>query len=308
MASPTSTRPGTDRRPLLAYLRVQRDREREMIAILQRASARINRELAYLANRPGIGAAVRREQLLMTKVAIHDEISAMWESLGRTVLAGRADAAAAAARLAMDRTLLSSVFPAGDVDYLIRSAEAQARQGIDTVEARAKLSKIPLAESVYKNRELTNGKIDAIVDNALARGASARDLAKDVRRFIRPDVRGGVKYAALRLGRTELNNAFHAQQVVSGVETPWVTGMRWNLSGSHPKPDECNEYADEKHEEDMPAGVFSPENVPGKPHPNCLCFMTSETVDREEFVRRYMAGDFDTFTDSLMRNGSITFR
>jgi hypothetical protein len=308
MPSPTATRPGTDRRPLLAYLRVQRDREREMIAILQRSSARINRELAYLANRPGIGAAVRREQLLLTQVAIQREISDMWSSLGRSILAGRADAAAAAARLAFDPSLLRSVFPMEDIDILMRSAMASAREGIATVEARAKLSRIPLAESVYKNRELTSGKIDAIVDSALSRGASARELANDVRRFIRPDVRGGIKYAALRLGRTELNNAFHAQQVVSGVETPWVTGMRWNLSGSHPRPDECNEYADEKHEEDMPAGVFSPENVPGKPHPNCLCFMTSETVSRDEFIRRYEAGDYNDFTDRLMRDGAITFR
>ena len=308
MASPTATRPGTDRRPLLAYLRVQRDREREMIAILQRTSQRINRELAYLANRPGIGAQIRREQLLLTQVAINREISTMWEGLGRVILAGRADAVAAAAEHALSPQLLRSVMPAADADYLVRAAIAQAREGVATVEARATLSRIPLAESVYRNRELTNGRIDRIVDEALARGASARELANDVRRFVRPDVRGGIKYAALRLGRTELNNAFHAQQVVSGVQTPWTTGLRWNLSGSHPKPDECNEYADEVHEKGRPAGVFAPGDVPPKPHPNCLCFTTPETVSRDAFVDAYASGAYDDFVDTLMRNGAMTFR
>lgn len=307
MAS-TATRPGTDRRPLLAYLRVQRDRERELVSILTRSSARMTRELNYLATKPGIGAAVRRDQILLTQMAIQRELSDLWSSLGRSVLAGRADAAAAAIEGLYPGSLLKTVYPDADVDYLLRSAKAQARETVSTVEIRAKLSRIPLAESVYRNKELASGKIDDIVDAALARGASARELANDVRRFVRPDVRGGIKYAALRLGRTELNNAFHAQQVVSGVDTPWTTGMRWNLSGSHPRPDECNEYADETHIPGGDPGVYRPEDVPGKPHPNCLCFMTPETLDRGEFVSAYNSGAFDSFVDSMMRTGGVTIR
>lgn len=304
----TATAPGVDRRPLISYLRVQRATARELVAILSRSSQRIARELSYLETRTGIGAAVRRDQLLLTQAAIQREIADCWLALGRTVQAGKADAAAAAIEAMYPPKLLRSVIPKADLDYLIRSAMASARETSATLAARLDISRIPLAESVYKNQQLQSGKIDSIVNEALARGASARELANDVRRFVRPDVRGGVRYAALRLGRTELNNAFHAQQVQSGIETPWTTGLKWNLSGSHPRPDECNEYADQVHERGKPAGVYSPENVPAKPHPNCLCFTTPEVVDRDTFVAAFEAGRYDGFIDSLMSRGSVTFR
>lgn len=297
-----------DRRPLIAYLRVQRATEREMIAALSRSAERMSAELRRLEGRSGVGAAVRAEQIAGILANIHRENAVLWQRLGFTVLAGKEAAAAAAVEAMYPRTLLGSVFPAADIDYMVRSAEASARATADTLAARLNLSRIPLAQSVYRNRDLVDGKIDDIVNSALLRGASARELARDVRRFVRPDVRGGVRYAAMRLGRTELNNAFHAQQVQSGIETPWTTGLRWNLSGSHPKPDECNVYAEDVHEEGKPAGVWSPENVPAKPHPNCLCFTTPETVDRDTFIRQYEAGQYDTIVDSMLRNGGITIR
>lgn len=303
----TRTRPGTDRRPLISYLRIQRDREREMVAILRRSSLTIDAELKRLAAQDTIGAAVRREQLARTQAAIHRELGALWRQLGLVVLAGREDAIAAAVESVLDPKLLRAVMAAGDAEILLRSAAAQAQRGIGVVEARLTSSKRTLSERVYRSQDLVDGKIDDIVDSALARGASARELALDVRKFIRPDVKGGVRYAATRLGRTELNNAFHAGQVLSGVRTPWVTALKWNLSGSHPKPDECNEYADDDHD-GLGAGLWKPGNVPGKPHPNCLCFTTSETVDRDTFVAQFNAGRYDGFVDELTRTGSVTFR
>ena len=304
----TETAPGVDRRPLMAYLRVQRATDRELIAILSRTNQRINRELAALERASGIGAAVRADQLRLTQIAIQRELSELWMALGRTVQARKADAAAAAIEAMYPPSLLRSVLPKADLDYLIRSAQQSARETAGTLAARLDISRIPLAESVYHNQQLAAGKVDDIVNVALARGASARELARDVRRFVRPDVKGGVRYAALRLGRTELNNAFHAQQVQSGIDTPWTTGLQWNLSGSHTTPDECNEYAETSHYRGGDAGVFKPEEVPAKPHPNCLCFTTPVTLSRDAFIKAYERGDFDTFVDRLMSNGSMTFR
>jgi hypothetical protein len=304
----TFTPPGTDRRPLITYLRVQRDFDRRMIAILSRSSERITAELRRLETRAGVGAAVRRDQLLLTQAAIQRELADLWTAVGRETLAGRATAAAAAVDTILSEQALRAVMPATDAAFLLRSARASAAATVGTVEARAKLSTIPLAQSVYNNQLLAAGKIDAIVDEALARGASARELARDVRAYVRPDVRGGVRYAAFRLGRTELNNAFHAQQVLTGVETPWVVGLKWNLSGSHPRPDECNDYADKPHIPGGENGVYRPDQVPGKPHPNCLCFTTSIDVGRAAFIDNFRAGDYDDFVDSVMRSGAITIR
>jgi hypothetical protein len=293
----TRTRPGTDRRPLISYLRVQADHDREMLRILRQSNTKINAELKRLTARSGIGAAVRRDQLALSQRAINQEMATLWARVGDHTAAGRANAAAAAVRSTTGLTALRGVLPAADLDYMLRSAEASARRGIATLEARLGLSQIPLAQSVYKNTALSTGKVDGIINAALARGASAKELADDVRQYIRPDVRGGVSYAAMRLGRTELNNAFHAQQVQTGINEPWTTGLLWNLSGSHPRPDECNEYADSSHYTGGRAGVYKPEDVPAKPHPNCLCFTTPEVDDREEFMRKFEEGHYDDFLD-----------
>lgn len=293
----TRTRPGADRRPLISYLRVQQDHDREMLRILRASNTKINAELKRLAARSGVGAAVRRDQLALSQQAINREMATLWQRVGDHTAAGRANAAAAAVRSTTGLNALRGVLPAADLDYMLRSAEATARRGIATLEARLGLSQIPLAQSVYKNQALSTGKVDDIVNAALARGASARELADDVRKYIRPDVKGGVSYAAMRLGRTELNNAFHAQQVQTGISEPWTTGLLWNLSGSHPRPDECNEYADSVHYLGGRAGVYKPEEVPAKPHPNCLCFTTPEVDDRETFIKNFEAGHYDDFLD-----------
>ena len=289
-----------DRRPLVAYLRVQRANDRAMIAILSRSTLKIEAELTRLSTRTGIGVAIQRAQLEAAQAAIHREIATLYRALGLQVLASRETAAAEALESLFPRALWRSVLPADDVDYLLRSMRATASQGIDAVENRLTLSQRTLSERVYHSRDLVDGKIDDLINSALARGASAADLARDVKGFIKPEVQGGIRYAALRLGRTELNNAFHAGQVLTGIKSPWITGLKWNLSGSHPRPDECNEYADQ--------GVFRPEDVPGKPHPNCLCYTTAETVTRSEFISSFESGEYDSIIDQIQSAGGITIR
>lgn len=259
-----------DRGPLLAFLRVQRAGDREMLAELRRASERIVVELRRLEGRTGTGVAVRRDQLGLARAAILRETADLWRRLGRSIEARQADAAAAAIESAYPAAMLRRVMPAADVEYLLRSARASAREHAATLSARLALSQIPLAQSVYRNQALASGKIDAIINDAIARGASAKELARDVLAYIRPDVPGGMSYAAMRLGRTELNNAFHAQQVLSGIEAPWTVGQKWNLSRSHPVRDVCNDNAESVHYEDGEPGVYLPADVPGKPHPQCF--------------------------------------
>jgi hypothetical protein len=304
----TATAPGVDRRPLISYLRVQADRERRILAALQSSSRRIESELNRLARRNGIGASVRRDQLAFTQAALHRESANLFRQIGLEVEAGRADAAAAAVDSLYPSRWLAQVMPTEDLDYLMRSAKETAVRGLATAEARMNLSRIPLSERVWKTQSLVSGKMDSIINDALLRGASARELAGDVMRYVRPSTPGGVRYAANRLARTELNNAFHATQVQEGIKTPWTTALRWNLSGSHPKPDECNEYAEDTHIPNGQAGVWRPEDVPPKPHPNCLCFTTPVMVGRDQFVNSFLSGDYDSFIDRIMQSGGIIVR
>lgn len=261
-----------------------------MLGVLRSSAERVRFILRRLPE-----GSLQRDQLRLVQAAIHGEMAVLWRSLGDQVAAGRAEAAAAAVETMHPPDLLRQVMSKTDRDYLLTSARAQAARGVETVTARRLQSRMPLSERVWRARDLTDGTIDNLIDGALVRGASAAELARDVRDFVRPDTRGGIRYAAMRLGRTEINNAFHAQQIQSAIDTPWVLMVRWNLSGSHPEPDECNTYAESQHFKGGEPGRWLPGDVPGKPHPQCLCYMTPETPDEREFVRRYQSGEYNKY-------------
>ena len=291
-----------DKRPLMAYLKVQEQHEREMLTILKRASARVNIELKTLEARSGIGAAVRRDQLRLSQSAIKAEIGNLWELMGSQIMADRSKAAAAASNVMTDydAMLLNAVMSKTDAAVLRRAAVVSAQRSLGVAESRVLgLSRIPLSERVYNSKQLVTGQLDRIIENGLARGVSARELANDVRGFINPNTSGGVKYAAQRLARTELNNAFHATTIRQSVKAPWVTKMRWNISGSHPRPDECDDYAD--------IGLYTPVEVPAKPHPQCLCYVIPETVDVPTFVKEFNAGSYSAYTNRLLAGESVSF-
>lgn len=146
---------------------------------------------------------------------------------------------------------------------------------------------IPLSEKVYRTKQLADGWVDKKVNSAIGRGLSARDFAKEVRNLIRPDVRGGVSYAAMRLARTEINNANHYAAMNDADGKPFVTGMGWRLSRSHEEIDECDKLAANS--------PYRLGHVPNKPHPNCFCYIFPETVDDDTFVEQFHSGAYDEY-------------
>jgi hypothetical protein len=292
-----------DKRPLIAYLRVQEFWEAELLKILKRASAENAKLIRELAGKKGIGAQVRRDQLLLVKRELLKAQADLWKTVGSTVEAGRADAAAAAVRsnFVYEDVLIRSGISKVVRARLLASAEKQAQKGLDNVVARMTgLSNYTLSKQVYNTRQLSNGVIQRLIERQIANGVSWSELAKAVRGYIDPNVRGGVSYAAKRLARTELNNAFHAVSVKQGIESPFIIGQTWNLSSSHPRPDACNDYADSSHFEGGEAGQYREADVPSKPHPNCLCYLTPITPSRDEFIKKYLAGGYDSYLDGVI--------
>lgn len=179
----------------------------------------------------------------------------------------------------------------------------QGKSAVDAYISRQE-NRIELSSRVYKNMDLFIGKVDKRINLALLKGASADELAKDISRFINPNVMGGVKYAAMRLARTELANAFHTTTIRQGREMPWVQGFQWNLSGSHGRPDVCNEYAQDDHD-GLGAGIFKKANVPGKPHPQCLCYLTMAQVDEQRFIRNMKSGRYNQYMTQMINDPSV---
>jgi hypothetical protein len=162
---------------------------------------------------------------------------------------------------------------------------------------------ITLSDKVYRNKALSQGYVDRAINNGLLLGKSAAEIAKDVIGYIDPNVRGGASYAAMRLGRSEVLNAYHTTAINRYKANPWVEKVKWNLSGSHPRPDECNEYADSVHIKNGKAGEFFPEDIPAKPHPNCLCYIEPVVMDLDTFAKNFKSGKFDDYVESTQGCG-----
>ncbi len=234
---------------------------------------------------------VRSVQLMQAVTAISAALSQLWMAMGDLVRAGQEDARTEALKMSFDwdKVLLALNISAAKRAAMKSSLIEAGRFNVEAAIARVYKSRIPLSQQVYKTSELTLGWVEHRVNLAIARGASPAELAREVRAFINPAVRGGAAYAAKRLARTEINNAYHAVIVVHNEDKPWVTRMRWNLSGSHPTVDICDTYARRN------GGMFPKTKVPAKPHPQCLCYITPVTLDDDEFIKRFRAGQFQSY-------------
>lgn len=283
---------------------MQENWEKQLLFTLSRAANDTERMILSLKDGRGIGARIRVDQLRAVKRNLLVQQAELWRKIGSSVEAARLDAAAAAIRVdaVYSDMLLRAVTSAEQRSILLEAAEAQARATVDVAVARLNgTSYKPLSDQVYNTRQLSSGLVDRKVTSLLARGVSARELATEMKGFISPNVRGGVSYAAMRLGRTEINNAFHATQVQEAIQSPFIDYLQWKLSGSHPRPDACNEYALVTDVEGQPEGTWFPGKVPSKPHPQCLCYTVPITPSRDDFIKGFMSGKYEKHIDDLLR-------
>lgn len=284
---------------LQRYLRVQEGFELEIARMLAEAYFDIDVVLRTLESSSLISDAVRAAQVRESQRQIRDQLRVLVGGVGEQVTGYQKIASDAAVSSLYD-DLSPFLRQAGlndvQIDQMIQSQQRTAANGLETAMTRVQKSRIPLSEQVWKTSTLVNGQLDRIINSALARGSSAKEIADAVRAFVNPNTPGGVRYAASRLGRTELNNAFHASQTQAAIDNPWVLSCQWHNSESHPEPDECDELADEDRH-GLGPGMFPPEEVPAKPHPQCLCYMTNETPSPEEFIARMTGGEYDEFLE-----------
>lgn len=280
-----------------------------MLKVVHRTDAEIKRLLGKAAEaaasdverlaRGGESGLIRRGQFTSAYQALRKTLRILFEDVGDTVKAGRTDAAEAA---------MVSAFEWEEPYYraagLSRSERARLRaattatsdRNVELMLRRFNTEQIPLSQQVYRTRQLASGWVDKVVNLGLGRGLTAREIAKEVRSSIRPDVRGGVSYAAMRLGRTEINNSFHTAAILSSVDKPWVEGQQWHLSGSHIVPDKCDKFAKED-QFGLGEGVFPRDQVPRKPHPQCFCYLAPALQDEDEFVAAFARGSYDNYFD-----------
>jgi hypothetical protein len=265
----------------------------EVLLRLVEQAARDSERIIRTLPGTSISGSVRAVQYQQSRAALYDLYTQLWiEDVQSQVLmrAGTSSQMAANETKALLSRLARGATP-GRVGILADSIQASARTGFSNVVSRIE-NNIDLSPNVYRARAFSLGKIDEIVNNGLLLNKSAAEIAKEVSGFVNPSTPGGVRYAAQRLGRTELNNAFHQTSIRTYQDSPFVDSIEWNLSGSHPAPDKCNTYAEEN-EYGIGRGRFPKDEVPDKPHPQCFCFITPVTPEPDEFLRRMKRGEYD---------------
>lgn len=260
--------------PLIRFLTVQGRLDRELAQVLVFAARDTEKRLLRTKG-------IRADQLSIILRDLKEIQNELWVNGVGPAIDGRLDDARKQADLAAQHldTYLTDQVGRSLSSQLIGQFERTVQRGLALDALRVPQQ---LSTRVYQNAALASGRIEQIVRAGVIRQFSAREIANDVRKFIHPSTPGGASYAAMRLGRTELNNAFHEQQKIE-ADRPWVKGVKWNRSKSHPKRDICDTYAE--HDEGLGVGVWGKSRVPNKPHPQCLCYMTYDVMNEEEALK-----------------------
>ena len=290
-SQPTTPGQGNPRNTWLhKFLEVNREAEKRIDAALRIAASGLDKEIEAIAGETGVSVAVRRSQLVGSKGIITLVLDDLWKEMGIVVREEQKIAAQAAidASIEWDSKILAFIEPNGNKRRILKaSLAASADRQVQAMITRVLKTEMPLSPRVYRTKALAKGQVTRIVNSGLARGISAAELAGKVREFIDPSTPGGATYAAKRLARTEINNAFHAQAIAHNSDKPWVNSFSWHLSRSHkPRPgDKCEIYARQIH---FPVGT-----VPAKPHPQCFCYVTPDVDDFASILERANRGEFD---------------
>lgn len=294
------TRPSSspDRDPrrywLHPMLRIVSRSDAEIKRLLSKAAAAAYSDVLRLSKSDKDGKIVRRGQLSSAYRALRKTMGNLFADVYDTIKADRLDAMFAALLSSYqweDPYYRAAGIPKSTRDYLRKSSQAMSDRRVELMLRRFNTEQIPLSKQVYRTRALAQKWVDNTINIGIGRGLTSRELAKEVREHIDPDVRGGVSYAAQRLARTEINNAFHTAAIVSNMDKPWVLGMQWRLSGSHPAEDICDELSKED-KFDLGMGIYPAGKTPKKPHPQCMCYVAPSLQDEDEFVAAFARGEY----------------
>jgi len=283
------------RKWLNKFLSVSEKYDRIIKLILTQGAEDARNKLIRLDRDRTFSAGVRSAQIRLAMNEIRVVHAQIFGDMIPIIKDGHKDAASIASGglSEMDREYLEAVFiTKRNTQDWIESQKRSAQLGVAHAISRVTKSEKPLSARVYRSRSLANQWVQRLVTSSILRGDSAKNLADAVEGHILPGSPGGTSYAALRLGRTELNNAFHATAITQAEDRPWIDEMEWNLSSTHViQHCKCEIYRRVRF---FPIG-----NVPEKPHPHCRCFVTPVLEPFDDFLQKYKAGYYRDWTNEV---------
>lgn len=287
--------------PIKTFVKHSERTDRAILSLLQQAAADAEKDAKKLMAKPGIGAAARASQQRIVTANLHTKMRELWENVGHLTIFGEKEAA----RMALDSQdfLAKAIYGKAKgtaKEQLIIAMQESARANVDAFISREE-NTLQLSARIWRQTELSTGRLQKEIQKGLLRGLSAEELAANVAKSLRPGVPGGVSYNAMRLARTEIQNAFHFTQIRYSREQPWVEGYQWHKSRSHAHVDVCDSMAGQNHD-GLGRGVYKKTTVPGKPHPHCFCYITSVTASAGKFEKQLRNGSYDKYLNKAEKS------
>lgn len=179
-----------------------------------------------------------------------------------------------------------------------------------------------LSDRIWRAGVQTRLRIDALLSDGIRSGTASRTLSAQLEQFLLPtraSLRTKKPYGSdasldgMRLARSEIARAHGQAAKIAGITNPFVTGMDWALSASHPKFDVCDGLATIGMDGSRIKEPYPPETAPvpvQDSHSNCICnarpFVTSDRASVVADLRAQMdRGDYAPNTPLNMR-GMLT--
>ncbi len=259
-------------------------------SILDDAGTAAAERIAFNLKKDTPTGKVAAAQLKAVTTGLEPISTEMWHQVEKVTVVGMHSAGELATNQALDRDLLLGMPGNGIIQYA-PGMFVDAAQSVESLISR-RTNGFPLAERIYANGIVGVKQAARIVERELVLQRSQKEIAKQVKNLYNPNVPGGQSYAAKRLARTEINNAHHSTTIRHSNDRPWVVGMKWNLSSSHPRADDCDNFAKQDHDKLGP-GVYAKGKTPRKPHPQCLCYLTHLQVPEDQFIDSLVKGQYD---------------
>jgi hypothetical protein len=119
-----------------------------------------------------------------------------------------------------------------------------AEDAVNAVYQRIHNDGLNITDRLWRMDKITRQDMEDKIVQAIANQKSARELARDLRKYLTAEGQGNARYNTMRLARTEIASAHREGHIWAvtdddGDLRDYISAIGWRLSMSHPKPDIC---------------------------------------------------------------------
>ncbi|MCR1163716.1 hypothetical protein NE169_00070 [Clostridium botulinum] len=275
------------------FLRLLQDQEKKLLDIYEEAS----KQISYKLSKVRAGSLTARYLNELDK-SINRYVLELRTNLSKSIK----ESIKASSQIASSVQLsyLDAIVPVQDIKSTFNKMFTQLPSNItkELISGNYYSDGKTLDQRLWNITNKNSRDIDTLIKINVAKDVNARELAKELDKYINPYKRieaktletgmsKNVSYQAQRLSRTCLTHANTETYIQGSKMNPFNIGLKWNLSPSHYErqvarhgEDICDEYATQDNY-DLGAGIYPVDKYPIA-HPNCLCYPTQENISVEK--------------------------